>query len=155
MKDKTMYPKGGTTMVTVRQVGQAMVGALEKTQGGKCYPIGYYNMSWTELLTYFHKGMDMPERPIVTIPTFLFKLGGKKSHKASLQKGLEPGLNMGKFAKAFASNMFIDKETAVSLGVTEDNIEKAIIASVQLSMESLKGKSLVEMQVSEKEQKNG
>ena len=36
MKKVTMYPKGGSTMVTVRQVGQAVAGALERSRGGRC-----------------------------------------------------------------------------------------------------------------------
>lgn len=151
MKEKTMYPKGGTTMVTVRQVGQAMVGALFKTQGGKCYPIGYYNMTWMELLRLFHKGMGCPDKKIVTIPTFVFALAGKNMYKKSLKEGQEPGLNMGKFASAFASNMFIDKDVAVSLGVTDDDIKEAIITSVTASMEAINGADLIYMKVEEKE----
>jgi hypothetical protein len=57
MKNKTMYPKGGTAMVTVRQVGQALAGAIERNKGGKCYPIGYYNLTWVEMLKIAHKYM--------------------------------------------------------------------------------------------------
>lgn len=35
MKKVTMYPKGGSTMVTVHQVGQAIAGAIERNRGGK------------------------------------------------------------------------------------------------------------------------
>src|SRR5699024_1051484 len=48
MKNATLWPKGGSTMVTVKQVGQAIAGALERNRGGKCYPIGYYNMEWKQ-----------------------------------------------------------------------------------------------------------
>ena len=50
MKGVTLWPKGGSTMVTIRQVGQALAGALERNRGGNCYPIGWYNMSWKEML---------------------------------------------------------------------------------------------------------
>ena len=40
----TMYPKGGTTMVTVRQVAQCIVGAAEKNKGGNAYPIILHGM---------------------------------------------------------------------------------------------------------------
>ncbi|HRZ97801.1 MAG TPA: NAD(P)-dependent oxidoreductase, partial [Paludibacter sp.] len=46
MKIVTFYPRGGTTMVTVRQVAQAVAGALEKGKGGSCYPVGWFNLSW-------------------------------------------------------------------------------------------------------------
>ena len=57
MKGVTLYPKGGTTMVTVHQVGQAIAGAIERNKGGNCYPIGYYNMKWKEMLKIIHKYM--------------------------------------------------------------------------------------------------
>ncbi|MDD7615393.1 MAG: NAD-dependent epimerase/dehydratase family protein, partial [Clostridiaceae bacterium] len=46
----TMYPKGGTTMVTVRQVAEVIVGAAERNKGGNAYPVGYYNLTWDEFL---------------------------------------------------------------------------------------------------------
>ena len=42
----TMYPKGGTAMLTVRQVAQTIVGAAELNKGANAYPISYYNLTW-------------------------------------------------------------------------------------------------------------
>ena len=53
MMDKlpfTMYPAGGTAMLTVRQVGEVIVGAAEKSKGAKAWPISMYNMTWKEFL---------------------------------------------------------------------------------------------------------
>jgi dihydroflavonol-4-reductase len=79
MKGITMYTKGGTTMVTVHQVAQAVAGAIEKGKGGTCYPVGWYNMSWKEMLAIFHKYMGIPGRKVLTIPTFLYRMSGKKT----------------------------------------------------------------------------
>lgn len=44
----TMYPKGGTAMLTCRQVGQAIAGAAERQKTGfEAIPISMYNMKWT------------------------------------------------------------------------------------------------------------
>lgn len=138
MKNKTMYPKGGTTMVTVKQVAQAIAGAVERNKGGNLYPIGYYNMSWVEMLTIFHKYMGYTDRKIVTIPTFLFKLAGRKSLKEHQKANLDPGLHPVKFASLQCSNQFIDKSLACDfLGVEPDDIEKAIGDSVKLSLDIL------------------
>ena len=72
MKRATLYPKGGTAMVTVRQVGQAIAGALERSRGGRCYPIGYYNMTWKEMLRIVHQYMGCQDKRIVTIPCWMF-----------------------------------------------------------------------------------
>lgn len=62
MPGVTMWPKGGSTMVTVNQVGQAIAGALERNKGGNCYPIGYYNLTWKEMLTICHKHLGCPNK---------------------------------------------------------------------------------------------
>lgn len=140
MKDKTMYPKGGTTMVTVRQVAMSCAGALENTKGGACYPIGYYNLAWTEMLAIFHKYMGCPEKKIKTIPTWMYKLGAKQTKKQVEAAGHESGLDPIEFTKLQCSNLFIDKDLACTkLGVTEDDIDKAIGESVKLSLDIING----------------
>ena len=141
MKGSTLYPKGGTTMVTVKQVAQAMVGALEKTIGGQCWPIGYYNMEWKKFLTIVHKHMGLPGRKVITIPTWMFKLGIKSMEKQLREPGAEGGLYMPKFADIQCAKTFIDKSLAcVPLGVQEDDIDAAIGDSIRSSMDVMDGK---------------
>lgn len=75
MKGITFYSKGGTTMITVKQAAEAVVGALLKNQGGNNYPIGFYNMTYKELLKIAHEGMGYSKRRKVwTVPNFIFKI---------------------------------------------------------------------------------
>ena len=137
----TMYPKGGSTMVTIKQVGQAIAGALERTKGGKCWPIGYYNMKWTEFLKLVHKAMGVPKRKIITIPTWMLDLGIKSMEKKLRTPGAEGGLYMPKFSDIQAAETFIDKSLgSVPLGVEEDDIETAIMDSIRLSQDVMDGK---------------
>lgn len=149
MKKSTYYTKGGTTMVTVKQVGQGIVGALEKNKGGNAYPFGYYNLRWKEMFKIFHKHMGLPStRKVVTIPPFLFTLSAIKITKTKQKAGFDGGLNLVKFTKLQTSNLFIDKdEGATFLGVKEDDIDRAIGESVQLSLDIInkKEKDIVEM----------
>jgi len=141
MKNITMYPPGGTAMVTRRQVGQALAGALEKTRGGQCWPIGYWNMTWKEWLGIVHKYMGMPKRKIFTVPRWLFNIGIKSMEKKLRDPGKEGGLNMVKFADIQCSELFIDKSLGCApLGVQDDDIDAAIGDSIKLSMEVLDGK---------------
>lgn len=150
MTKTTMYPPGGTTMVTVRQVGECVVGALEKAKGGKAYPVGYFNLEWTEMLKIFHEGMGCPDKKIVTIPAFLFTLSQIGPYKKMRKTGKESGLNMVNFSKAMSRNMFIDKSIIVNeLGVTDDDIKAAMLDSVRLSMDFFMGQKLVEMVAAE------
>lgn len=138
MKGVTLYPKGGTTMVTVRQVAQAVAGALERNKGGNAYPIGYYNFTWKQFLAIVHKHLGMPNRKIITIPNWMYAMSGKKIMKEQAAKGHEGGLNMVKFTGLQCSELFIDKNLGCEpLGVTEDDIDAAIGASVQLCVDIL------------------
>lgn len=139
MGKRTMYPRGGTTMVTVRQVAQAIAGAIEINKGGNYYPIGYYNMTWKEMLKVFHRYMGVPDRKIITIPDFLFRMSGKQTLKDYQAANIEPGLHPVKFSRLQCTNQFIDKSLGCDiLGVQPDDIEAAIGDSVETSMQVLK-----------------
>ena len=147
MKTITFYPKGGTTMLTVRQTAQAIAGALEKGRGGTCYPVGWFNMTWTELLHIIHKHLGYPHRKTITVPTSLARLAFKNLKKSYQKKNIEPGLEPIAFTKIMTSKTFIDKAIIRDeLGVTEDDIDSAIGESVKQSLAALQGnKIFVEM----------
>ncbi len=148
MKKRIFFPKGGTTMVTVRQVGQAIAGAIEKGKGGTCYPVGWDNKTWVELLTLVTKYMGYPEKKVVTIPTFLYKLYSRKMAKDFKAKNIESGLDPVKFVQLMTNNSFIDRNIIEKeLGVTDDDIEAAIEESITYCMDIYKNKrKVVEMQ---------
>lgn len=147
MKSATMYPKGGSTMVTVRQVGQAAAGAVEKNKGGHCYPIGYYNMTWKAMLRIVHKYLGCPNKKIVTIPKWMYTLGSRKLMREQREKNIEGGINMVKFADMQCAELFIDKARGCdALGVQPDDIDAAIGDSIKLCVEVLDHKvSTVDM----------
>jgi hypothetical protein len=141
MKGSTMYPRGGTAMVTRKQVAQALAGALEKTKGGQCWPIGYYNVAWKYFLAVVHKNMGMPERKVITIPNWLFKLGIKSVEKKLRKPGSEGGLYMPKFAAIQCAETYIDKSLGCEpLGVQEDDLDSAIGESIRMAVDVLDGK---------------
>lgn len=141
MKRATLWPAGGSAMVTVKQTGQAVAGALERNRGGRCYPIGYYNMTWKEMLKICHKYLGRPEKPVIIIPKWIFFIGCLKIARKQKKAGIEGGLNMKKFAGVECSELFIDKALGCDpLGVTPDDIDAAIGASMRLCADILDGK---------------
>jgi len=146
MKKSTMYPKGGTTMVTRMQVAQAIAGALEKTKGGVCWPIGCYNKTWKEFLTIVHNNMGMNGRKIITIPNWLLNIGVKFMEKSirgeeETDVETESGIRLSKFSDIQGAETFIDRSLACDpLGVQDDDIEKAIGESIRLAVDVLDGK---------------
>ncbi|MBR3135894.1 MAG: NAD-dependent epimerase/dehydratase family protein [Clostridia bacterium] len=144
MKAATLYPKGGSTMVTVHQVAEAIAGAIERNRGGNCYPIGYYNLTWVELLKIVHKYLGVPDKKIVTIPNWMYAIGGKKIMKEQQEKGIQGGLHMVKFTDIMCSNLFIDKSEGCDfLGVTDDDIDAAIGDSILLCKDIIEKKTQV------------
>lgn len=142
MKHFTMYPRGGSAMVTVHQVGEAIAGALERNRGGNCYPIGWYNLTWKEMLTIMHKHLGCPEKKVITIPDWMYGLGAKQLMRQQKKQGIEGGLRMDKFTEMQCSELFIDKSLGcIRLGVTEDDLDKAIGDSMRLCADILDGKS--------------
>jgi len=142
MKKATFYPNGGTTMVTVKQVAQCIYGALEKGDGGHNYPIGYYNMSWKEMLKIFHEYMGVPEKRIIIIPKFLYRLAMKRKVKEFKDKGIESGLDLMKLVEIMTRKAYIDQSFIIdSFNVEPDDIKNAIGQSVTASLDFLNGNS--------------
>lgn len=142
MKGKTMWTRGGTTMVTVKQVGQALAGALERNKGGNCYPIGYYNMRWDEFLPIVHKYLGCPDKGVKTIPDWMYTIGGIKIMMDFKKRGIDSGLDMIKYTKIQCSELFIDKSLGCEpLGVQEDDIDAAIGESIKLCVDILDKKT--------------
>ena len=137
-------------MVTVKQVGEAVRGALLINKGANAYPIGYYNLTWDEMLKIMHQALNMPRRRIIHVPKGIYKIIMNRIYRKDLKAGYERGLNLGKFAAMHCSNQFIDEDIAKSLGVTPDDILKAIFESARLSNEILlRNKEVVEMKIVE------
>lgn len=133
----TFYPDGGTAMITARQTGQALAGAVERNRGGQVYPLGWVNRSWRDMLTLFHQGMGV-KRPVVTIPAGLFTVFAAFVVLGRKLRGVEGGLNLVRFATPMADRMYIDRALgAEPLGVTDDDIDAAILDSVRASVRAL------------------
>ncbi len=137
MMDKlplTMYPGGGTAMLTVRQVGEVIVGAAEKSKGAKAWPISMYNQTWKEFLKIVYAARGMGEnRKILSIPPWMMRMGLGGVKKEYAEKGIESGIDVDGLADIMARNLFIDRKYSVELGATEDDMKAAITDSIKVS----------------------
>ena len=143
MMDKlpcTMYPGGGTAMLTVRQVGEVIVGAAEKSKGAKAWPISMYNMDWKRFLkiVYAARGMGN-NRKIISIPPWMMRMGLGGVKKEYAAKGIESGIDVDGLADIMDINLFMDTKYSIELGATEDDIEAAITDSIKVSQASYDG----------------
>lgn len=142
----TMYPKGGTAMLTVRQVGEAIAGAAEKLgeefKGFNAWPIAMYNQTWNEFLkiVYDARGMGA-NRKVIGIPAWVMRMGTKGIVKEYKEKGIESGLDVNYLPYVMNLKLFIDNKYAKALGVQEDDIKAAIFDSVSVSVKSVNGEA--------------
>ena len=150
MMDKlpfTMYPAGGTAMLTVRQVGQVIVGAAEKSKGAKAWPISMYNQTWKEFLKIVYAARGMGDnRKVISVAPWMMRMGLGKVKKEYAAKGIESGIDVDGLTDIMDINLFIDRKDAVELGATEDDIKAAITDSIKVSQAAYDGKvKLLEM----------
>jgi nucleoside-diphosphate-sugar epimerase len=144
MMDKlpfTLYPKGGTAMLTCRQVGQAIAGAATKAnEGFEAIPIGMYNMKWDKFLkiVYAARGMG-DDRKIVGVPPWMMKMGMIKVVKDYKKRGIDSGMDPYGLPEIMDIDLFINPQYTKDLGVEEDDIEEAITDSIKVSVASYNG----------------
>ncbi|MCH5169717.1 MAG: NAD-dependent epimerase/dehydratase family protein [Oscillospiraceae bacterium] len=145
----TMYPKGGTAMLTCRQVGQVIAGAAENKAGKtgfEAIPIGMYNMTWPEFLEIVFDARGMHGRKILTVAPWMMKLGMGKIVKDYKKRGIDSGMDPMQLPDIMDYNLFIDKKWCLELGVEEDDIREAITDSIKVSQAAFDGKvKLLEM----------
>lgn len=134
-------------MLTVRQVGECIVGAAEQVQGFRAYGISCYNMHWREFLKIVYRAMDgIQDRKIVDVPKWTFQafvcICARNMQNAMYSPVLDPvGL-----ADIMGMDLFIPTDDTKELGCTPDDIEAAIFDSIALSKASFEGKAkLLEM----------
>ena len=143
----TMYPKGGTTMLTVRQVGQAIAGAVEKEVGGfRAFKIGMYNLTWNEFLAIVYEARGMKGRKVLGVAPWMMKMGMGKVVKDYAARGIDSGMDPMYLPYIMDVNIFTEQKDCLELGVTEDDIKAAIFDSIKVSEDAYNGKvKLLEM----------
>jgi nucleoside-diphosphate-sugar epimerase len=136
MKLFTFYPKGGTAMITVNQVGQAISKSVETAKGAKTIPLGYYNLTWKKMLKIIHKAMGYKNRKVISLPKFVYKLVMLRYHRKYLKLNIQSGLNLKALPEIMTRKAYIDNHYLKNtLKVKEDDLEKAIKDSIILSLE--------------------
>ena len=134
----TFFPKGGTAMITVNQVGQVIASSVETAKGARMIPVGYYNLTWKKMLRIMHRAMDKPKKPIISIPKWIFKISLIFRERKLKQNNIESGLNLSLLPKIMSKKAYIDNRYLREiLLIKDDNIEQAITDSVKLSLKIL------------------
>ena len=137
----TLYPAGGTAMLTCNQVGQALAGAaLQKPgYGFRAIPISMYNMTWKQFLAIVYDALGKKGRKVISIPPWMMKLGMGSVQKDYDRRNIESGMDPFQLPYTMDYNLFIDPQETKDLGVKDADIETAIFDSIKLSVEAVNG----------------
>jgi hypothetical protein len=125
------YMSGGTNMIAVEHVGEAIVGAIEKGKGGHSYTVGDENLTWVEFLERILSILGKKKR-IVIVPTCLVRLVLRLVGLQHRLRGRESGLDPVRFAAIQTRNTFFDPAPAAEeLGYGRGNLEEAFKVTVE------------------------
>ena len=126
------FPKGGTNMIAVEHVGEAIIGALENGEHGERYTVGDENHSLNEMLEMMMSAIGARKK-IINIPRFLAVAAGSMIDRGLKKKGLEGGLDA-KFLMRdiLTHNLYFDPSDAVEkLGYKRGGLKEAIVKTMK------------------------
>lgn len=125
------YMRGGTACVSAGTVGKAAYGAIERGIANTCYPIGQENLTWTQMLVRLARA-DGRAVWVVTLPSWIIKLGMFGVLLIHILQGKESGLNLCYFASLQTIKTFIDPQPSQeALGYQTGNLDDAFQETVE------------------------
>ena len=124
------FPKGGTTMIAVEHVGEAMIGAVENGVHGERYPVGDVNKPFKWMIKEFEKGLQI-KKPVIQPAGSLCAMGANSLAKKEAKQGNEAGLDLGRLMTDVMSHEIYIPEEVISetsriLGYGRGGLEEAI-----------------------------
>lgn len=130
------YPKGGSTMISVEHVAEAVAGAVEHGNHAERYPIGDVNISWLEMLQIMLSSMEMANKRIITVPCFFASLYGRYLKIKDSRRGLESGLDYNHlFMDIMCQELYFDPSDSVAkLKYNRGGIEESINKTIKACM---------------------
>ena len=128
------FPKGGTTMIHVRSIGEAGVGALENGTHGTRYPIGDENHNFRVMLEWMEEGLGV-KKPIWQVSAGLCAMGANMLAQKEAKAGKEAGLNMRHLMLDIMSEeLYIPEQTideiSLLLGYSRGGVKDGIIETM-------------------------
>ena len=126
------FPKGGTNMIAVEHIGEAIIGALENGEHGARYTVGDENHSLNEMLEMMMSAIG-EHKKIINIPRFAAVAAGSMIDRGLKKKGLEGGLDT-KFLMRdiLTHNLYFDPSDAVEkLGYKRGGLKEAVVKTMK------------------------
>ncbi|MGY0402252.1 NAD-dependent epimerase/dehydratase family protein [Carnobacterium jeotgali] len=130
IKDKPVFPalKGGTAVVTVEQVAEAAVGAMENGEHRHTYAISAYNMKFQEFYQMMVDALGQTESTQVPVVEYdQMKPVYEEIDRKAAEKGLEHGMHMVISTKLQTEDLYLDPADTMSiLGIKDHDVLQSI-----------------------------
>src|SRR5690625_2972346 len=134
IQDKEFVPvlAGGTAMVTVKQVAEATVGALENGTHGSKYAISGLNMKHQEFFQLIADVLGQTETVVQVAPLENMKPAYAQIDEKTAQEGKEHGIHNAVVAEIQNRDAYLDPNDTMSiLNYQEDDIKAAIVETIK------------------------
>ncbi|GEA81950.1 NAD-dependent epimerase/dehydratase family protein [Cellulomonas uda] len=117
---------GSTSSVTVRQVAQAAVGAMEHGEHEGRYPINGYDLSYLEFQQMCLAAVGRDPQDAVVVPLEVMLPGYEAAQEQSTAAGVEHGIHLPDSARFQARDAVSDPAVCAVLGIEPDDVPAAI-----------------------------
>lgn len=121
---------GSTSSVTVGQVAQAAVGAMEHGEHGGRYPINAYDLSYAEFHRMCCEALGRDPEDVVVVPLEAVLPAYAAADEQTAAAGVEHGIHLTDSARFQARDAVSDPALSAVLGITEDDVPAAIRESL-------------------------
>jgi nucleoside-diphosphate-sugar epimerase len=128
-------PAGATSSVTVAQVAQAAVGAMEHGAHGGRYPINAYDLTYEEFYRMCCEALGRDPQEVVVVPLDAMLPAMEAAHEQMLGSGVEHGIHLPDSARFQDRHACSDPAASAVLGIQPDDVPAAIRESLQWCVE--------------------
>ncbi|MEN8202113.1 MAG: NAD-dependent epimerase/dehydratase family protein [Bacteroidota bacterium] len=87
------FPSGGSSMICVENVAEAIAGAVAHGEHGIRYPIGGQNIQWKEMFAIMFRAIGVKRR-IIHVPYWVAAVAGRYMMWKEKQQSREPGIHL-------------------------------------------------------------
>lgn len=127
---------GGTAMVTVQQVAEAAVGAIENGKHRTGYAIGGINMKHSEFHQIIADLLGQTDTKVVVMPLEQMKPAMEKIDAETLAHGKEHGIHIADTAETQNRDAYLDpQDTMPVLGYKEADVRAEMIETLKKCIE--------------------
>ena len=126
---------GSTSSVTVRQVAQAAVGAMEHGEHGGRYPINAYDLTYAEFFRMCCEALGRDPSDVMVLPLEAVLPGYEAAQAQAEAAGVEHGIHLPDSARFQARDAVSDPAACAVLGIEPDDVPGAIRETLRWCVE--------------------